>query len=103
MSSVAQFERARIGERIVDAKAAMRHNGLHLGGDRPFGWQLGELVGPGRRQRPVEDPAEQQALVTMRTMRQAGASLMTIRDHLRTRGFSISHQSIAKILAEDAA
>ena len=29
MSAVAQFERARIGERIADAKAAMRHNGLH--------------------------------------------------------------------------
>src|SRR5271170_5585038 len=99
LAAVAEFERTRIGERIADAKAAMRHNGLHLGGSRPFGWQLGEHVGPGRTRRLVPDPAEQQALATMQTMRMGDASLMTIRDHLRAQGFSISHQSIAKILA----
>jgi len=99
MSAVAQFERARIGERITDAKAAMRHNGLHLGGSRPFGWQLGEGVGPGRTRRLVEDPAEQEALRDMKVMRHDGKSLMQIRDALRGRGFQISHQSIAKILA----
>src|SRR5271170_1760846 len=99
MSAVAQFERSRIGERIADAKAAMRFNTLHLGGARPFGFQFGENVGPGRARRLIEDPAEQQALRDMKAMRHDGKSLMQIRDVLRARGFSISHQSIAKILA----
>jgi DNA invertase Pin-like site-specific DNA recombinase len=102
MSAVAQFERARIGERIADAKAAMRHNGLHQGGTKPFGWKFGKRVGPGRTCKLVEDAAEQAAIATMRT---AGASLMDIRDTLRARGFRISHESVRKILsrAETAA
>ncbi len=99
MSAVAQFERARIGERIADAKSAMRLRGVHLGCARPFGWQLGEPVGPGRGRRLVEDPGERQALRDMKKMRHDGKSLMEIRDALRAQGFSISHQSIAKILA----
>jgi DNA invertase Pin-like site-specific DNA recombinase len=103
MSAVAQFERARIGERIADAKAAMRYNGLHQGGNRPFGWKFGEGVGRGRTHKLVEDEAEQGAIATMKTMRAAGASLMEIRDTLRARGFRISHESVRQILARDAA
>jgi hypothetical protein len=66
--------RARIGERIADAKAAMRHNGLHQGGTRPFGWKFGEGVGRGRTRKLIEDPAEQAAIAEMRAMRTAGAS-----------------------------
>jgi DNA invertase Pin-like site-specific DNA recombinase len=95
MSAVAQFERSR----IADAKAAMRHNGLHHGGSRPFGWQLGKGVDSGRTRKLVPYPAEQQALRDMKAMRHDGKSLMQIRDALRARGFQISHQSIAKILA----
>ena len=50
----------------------------------------------------VEDEAEQAAIATMRTMRQAGASLMDIRDHLRARGVRISHESVGKILDRTA-
>jgi hypothetical protein len=38
----------------------------------------------------------------MITMRQAGDSLMAIRDTLHARGFAISHQSAARILARQA-
>jgi DNA invertase Pin-like site-specific DNA recombinase len=105
MSAVAQFERARIGERIADAKAAMRHNGLHQGGRRPFGWKFGEGVARGRTHKLVEDEAEQAAIADMRAMRANGASLIEIRDHLRARGFTISHESVRQILnrAETAA
>ena len=67
-------------------------------GTRPFGYRFGESVGRGRTHKLVEDPAEQQAIATMRTMRQAGRSLMDIRDTLRAQGFKISHQGVANIL-----
>jgi hypothetical protein len=35
----------------------------------------------------------------MKAMRANGMSLMDIRDHLRARGFRISHESVRKILA----
>jgi DNA invertase Pin-like site-specific DNA recombinase len=103
MSAVAQFERARIGERIADAKAAMRHNGLHQGGNRPFGWKFGEGVGRGRTHKLLEDEAEQAAIATMKAMRANGMSLMAIRDHLRAQGHKISHESVRQILARDVA
>ena len=80
----------------------MRHNGLHQGGTRPFGWRFGEGVGRGRAHKLIEDPAEQAAVTTMRTMRAKGRSLMEIRDTLRAQGFRISHQGVANILARPA-
>jgi DNA invertase Pin-like site-specific DNA recombinase len=100
LAAVAQFERERIGERIRDAKAQLRHQGLHQGGQRPFGWRLGEGGGrTGRTFKLIPDEAEQAAIATMRTMRTAGATLMQIRDRLRAQGHQISHQSVANILA----
>jgi DNA invertase Pin-like site-specific DNA recombinase len=105
MSAVAQFERARIGERIADAKAAMPHNGLHQGGTKPFGLRFGARVGSGNTHKLIPDEAEQAAIAAMKTMRAAGTSLMDIRDMLRGQGFRISHESVRKILnrAETAA
>jgi hypothetical protein len=47
----------------------------------------------------VPDEAEQGAIVEIVAMRQAGRTLMDIRDTLRGQGFAISHQSVANILA----
>jgi DNA invertase Pin-like site-specific DNA recombinase len=99
MSAVAEFERERIGERIREAKNQMRCQNLHQGGTRPFGWKFGRKAERGNTHKLVEDPAEQAAIATMRTMKAAGASLMVIRDTLRARGFKISHESVRKILA----
>jgi DNA invertase Pin-like site-specific DNA recombinase len=98
LAATAAFERSLISERIRDAKRNMRHNGLHLGGSLPFGFKRGRKAATGNTHRLVEDPAEQAAIASMRTMRTAGASLMTIRDTLRARGFAISHESVRKIL-----
>jgi DNA invertase Pin-like site-specific DNA recombinase len=105
LGAVAEFERSLISERIRDAKRNLRRANKHMGGTRPFGYSLGEANGHGRARELVPDPAEQAAIATMRTLRQAGASLMHIRDTLRAQGFQISHQSIANILdrAETAA
>jgi len=99
LSAVAQFKRERIGERLADAKRQMRERGLLQGGGPPLGYTLGELAGAGRTRYLVPDPAQQEAIVTMRRMRERGASLMRIRNHLRAQGFTISHQSVSNILA----
>jgi putative DNA-invertase from lambdoid prophage Rac len=99
LAAVAQFERSLISERIKDAKRNLRRGNKHQGGDRPFGYRLGEANGHGKARELIEDPAEQAAIVDLVAMRAKGASLMTIRDVMRERGFEISHQSVANILA----
>lgn len=67
-AAFAEFERDRISERIRDAKLAMRRQGRHLGGSRPFGYRVtaaGQLE---------PDHHEQRALALLRTQRAAGAS-----------------------------
>lgn len=103
LAAVAQFERGLISERIKDAKANMRRAGKHQGGYRPFGYRLGELAGSGRSRELIPDPAEQQAIATIRAMRAGGATLMAIRDAVRARGHQISHQSVKNILDRQAA
>ena len=102
LSAVAQFERERIGERLADAKRQMRERGLLQGGSPPFGYTLGEPAGRGRTRHLIPDPAQQEAIATMHRMREEGATLMQIRDHLRGQGFRISHQTIGNILARSA-
>jgi DNA invertase Pin-like site-specific DNA recombinase len=99
LSAVAEFERSRISERISDAKAALRRQGKHQGGSRPFGFAFGSTNGHGRARVLVPDPAEQQAIVDIAAMRSAGESLMAIRDTMRKRGHWISHNLVASICA----
>jgi DNA invertase Pin-like site-specific DNA recombinase len=100
LAAVAQFERVRIGERIRDARAHLRHEGKHLGGSRPFGYCFGPVEGRGRARTLIEEPAEQAAIAQMRAMRQGGASLFAIRDALRAQGFQISHQTVRRVLTQ---
>jgi putative DNA-invertase from lambdoid prophage Rac len=99
LAAVAQFERTLISERIKDAKRNLRRAGRHQGGRRPFGWRYGEATGNGRARDLVPDDAEQGALADIVAMREAGRTLMGIRDIMRDRGFAISHQAIANILS----
>jgi DNA invertase Pin-like site-specific DNA recombinase len=103
LAAVAQFERSLISERTKDAKRNLRRANKHQGGRRPFGYQFGEAPqgqsGHGKARTLIPDPAEQQAIADMIAMRRDGDSLMQIRDEIRARGFAISHQSVANILA----
>jgi DNA invertase Pin-like site-specific DNA recombinase len=106
LAATAQFERSLISERIKDSKRNIRRAGLHQGGHRPFGWTLGPPPPEGERNRAralIPDEAEQQAIADMVAMRADDRSLCYIRDKLRARGFPISHQSVANILARVAA
>ena len=91
--------RALISERIKDCKRNLRRAGRHQGGRRPFGWVYGPVTGTGKARDLVPDDAEQAALADMIAMREAGRTLIGIRDIMRERGFRISHQAIANILA----
>jgi putative DNA-invertase from lambdoid prophage Rac len=93
LAAIAAFERERIGERIRDAKRHQRRTGQFLGGDRPFGWQIGEdgVL--------VKDENEQRALAEMRDLRAAGDSYRSIAAHMKTKGFLISHQGVKRALA----
>jgi putative DNA-invertase from lambdoid prophage Rac len=94
LAAIAEFERERIGERIRDAKRHQRRSGQYLGGDRPFGWRVGE---DGML---VEDEAEQRALADMRALRDAGASFRNIAAQIeQTHGIQISHQGVKRVLS----
>jgi DNA invertase Pin-like site-specific DNA recombinase len=96
LSSVAQFERERIAERIAEGKLQQRREGKHQGGSRPFGYAIAPRQ-PGDRGAPdlVPIPAEQDAIATMKAMRA---------DHtLRARGHEISFEGVRRCLAREAA
>jgi putative DNA-invertase from lambdoid prophage Rac len=102
LAATAQFERSLISERIKDAKRNLRRGNKHQGGKRPFGWQFGEANGHGRARELIPDEDEQAAIEDIVVMREVGRTLMDIRDTLRGRGFQISHQSVANIVARHA-
>ena len=94
MSAVAEFERKRISERVKDSKAQLRHENRHMGGSRPFGYQLGEMNGHGRARELIPDPEEQAAIAEILRLRKRGKTLMEVRDRMRAKGFQISHQLV---------
>jgi putative DNA-invertase from lambdoid prophage Rac len=100
MAAVADFERDRIGQRIREGKAQMRHDGRHQGGARPFGWAIDEST---EDHWLVPIAEEQAAIADMLAMRAEGRSLMAIRDEMRGRGFSVSHETVRKCLRRSEA
>jgi DNA invertase Pin-like site-specific DNA recombinase len=92
LSAVAEAERERIRERILDVKADQRSRGRYLGGTPPFGWTVdsdGALL---------EVPEQQAAIQRMLKMRQAGSSLRAIADAIKADGFELSHVGVKKVL-----
>jgi putative DNA-invertase from lambdoid prophage Rac len=98
LAACAQFEHHLISERIAATKANLRRANKHQGGLKPFGWTLGEATGSGRARALVPDLGEQQAIIDIVEMRNAGMTLMAIRDIMRGQGHRISHQSVANIV-----
>jgi putative DNA-invertase from lambdoid prophage Rac len=98
LAAVAQFERTLISERIKDAKRTLRRGNRHQGGKRPFGWVYGPVTGTGRARDLVPHEGEQAALAEIAAMREAGRTLVDIRDTLRARGFALCKQTVLNIL-----
>lgn len=92
ISAVAEAERDRIAARVLEVKRDQKSRGRHLGGKRPFGYQVqedGSLA---------EDASEQAAIRKLVQMRGAGASLRAMQEALAQDGFTISHVAVNRIL-----
>jgi DNA invertase Pin-like site-specific DNA recombinase len=91
VSAFAEFERDRIGERIRATKRQQRGRGEFLGGAVPFGYRReGDQL--------VEEPAQQQAIGHMRTLKAEGKSLRAIAAQLTTEGTPCSFGTVKNVL-----
>lgn len=92
LSATASFERARIGERIQDAKAYQRQQGRFLGGKHvPFGYSKEERDGRSYLE-PVPEIIEQ-----ARNMKAEGLSLRRAAEAFRAQGHQVSHCGVAAL------
>ena len=95
LALVAEFERERIAERMTEGKRAKRQRGGHVGGQRPFGYQV---AGTGREASLQPVPEEQAAIGRIQAARAAGMSLRRIAAQMRDQGHRISHQGVKRVL-----
>lgn len=94
VAAFAEFERDRISERQLDAKAAAKADGRYRGGKRPYGFNIvdGELV---------KVPLEQEMITLARSLRAQGEPLRSIRATLHGRhGCHLSLGAINRITSE---
>jgi putative DNA-invertase from lambdoid prophage Rac len=75
VASFAALEREKISERTRDAKRYLVSQGVFIGGDKPFGF---DIIEDGDIKRLVPNAAEQAVLDRMKAMRADGASLREI-------------------------
>ena len=92
LSSVADFERSRIGERIRDAKSYQRAQGRFLGGKHPFGYIKVERP-EGDSVRAYLEPIADIHVEAAR-LRQQGYSTRLAAGHFATLGHTVSPSGI---------
>jgi putative DNA-invertase from lambdoid prophage Rac len=83
LAAIAEFERARIAERMNDGRKGKKGKGGHIGGDAPYGF---EVAGKGRDARLVAVPAEQAAVARMIELRASGLPLRAVSEQLAAAG-----------------
>ena len=91
VSAVAEAERDRIAQRVLDVKQDQRKRGRHLGGKRPFGFQIDKDGGL------VEDEREQAAIRKIVELRKARTPLCAIQEAMAADGHKLSHVAIDRI------
>jgi putative DNA-invertase from lambdoid prophage Rac len=92
LSATASFERARIGERISDAKKYQRDQGRFMGGPHvPFGFA--KEARNGRSYLVPVEPIHTEA----RTMKADRVSLRRAAEHFKSLGHSVSHSGVAAL------
>lgn len=97
LALVAEFERERLRERVADGREAKRRGGGHIGGTAPFGYLK---HGTGRAARLEPDPAQQEALATIRKMAAEGVASRSIAAAVRDQhGLAVSHVTVRNVLA----
>jgi putative DNA-invertase from lambdoid prophage Rac len=99
MSAIAEFERARIAERIAEGKAQQRLQGTFLGGLRPFGHLVAAKELDSNTSRPLHVNAEEQAAITEILAAAArGVSVRRIHSDLNNRGIRISRGTVFNVI-----
>ena len=75
LAAVAEWERDRLRERVIQAKEFGKLTGRFLGGACPFGYRIADVDGVKMLE---EEPAEQEMIAEMERRRSAGASIRQI-------------------------
>jgi DNA invertase Pin-like site-specific DNA recombinase len=83
LASVAEFERARIAERMKEGRKGKAARGGHIGGLAPYGYRK---VGSGRGAVLEADPAEQATITRIDNLRREGVSVRKIIAQLTAEG-----------------
>jgi DNA invertase Pin-like site-specific DNA recombinase len=96
LSAVAEAERDRTRERITEVKKDQRSRGRFLGGDVPFGYQLGEADSL------VPEPRQQEAISHAKRLKANGMSLRAIAEALRAKGHQVSHVTVSNMLRRES-
>jgi putative DNA-invertase from lambdoid prophage Rac len=93
LSAVAEAERDRIRERILDVKLNQRKRNRFLGGTVPFGWKVGEDGAL------IEEPEQQATIRKILQLRQDGLSLRAIAADISG---AVSHVTVKSIITNAA-
>jgi len=94
MAVFAGHERRVIKARQKDGQRAKRARGGHIGGSAPFGFRV---EGSGKSAVLVADKEQQDAIVTMKSLRDDGMSFRRISKVIETQyGFTISHEAVRR-------
>jgi DNA invertase Pin-like site-specific DNA recombinase len=103
LAALAEFERERIKERVLEGRAAKKNAGGYIGGRPPFGFKVN---GRGKDAELIPDPQEQEALEVLLAQVDAaknqGAKIPSFRTLAACvydwTGVKISHTAVGRIL-----
>jgi putative DNA-invertase from lambdoid prophage Rac len=98
MSSFAEMERSRMGERISQSKQLLKSEDRYFGGPVPFGYKLQQV---GDRQYMDVDKEQQQYIRQMKKLRREGFTLRQVSSKLGSRGLQLSHTGVSLILRDE--
>lgn len=95
LALMAEFERERIRERTADGKAAKKAKGGHIGGSRPFGY---DVTGTGKDAVLTPRAGEYEFIPRIIERHQNGDSLRTISAWLASQGVQLSHVAVGNVV-----
>ena len=104
MSSFAEMERNRLGERIRDTKRSQMKEDVYTGGPVGFGYVLENI---NENNYLLEQPEEQELIKKMKKMKKDGLSFRKISEAINKEQYmkenekSLSHQAISNILKDE--
>ncbi len=98
MSSFAEMERNRLGERIRGTKQLKMKENVYLGGPVGFGYTVEQV---NDKTYVLENPSEQKIIEKMKKMRKDGLSFRKISEVLKKDKVSLSHTGVSNILRDE--